>query len=47
MDVRWKMMNNVLDMIHSEANSQVVILDDEGNIVYNPYSQQVTFDRSF
>jgi two-component system sensor histidine kinase YesM len=46
LDVRWKMMNNVLDMVHSEPNSQVLILDNKGNIMYNPYSQQVTIEKA-
>jgi two-component system sensor histidine kinase YesM len=45
LDVRWKMMNSVLDMIHSEPNSQVFILDDKGKMMYNPYAQQVTIER--
>ncbi|MFB6362871.1 histidine kinase [Paenibacillus elgii] len=38
LDVRWNMMNSVLDMIHSEPNSQVMILDNQGNMMYNPYA---------
>ncbi|MCP3772738.1 sensor histidine kinase [Paenibacillus sp. MZ04-78.2] len=38
LDVRWNMMNSVLDMIHSEPNSQVMILDNQGNVMYNPYA---------
>lgn len=45
LDVRWKMVNSVLDMIHSEPNSQVFILDDKGNMMYNPYSQPMTLER--
>jgi two-component system sensor histidine kinase YesM len=40
LNVRWKMMNSVLDMIHSETKSQVFILDDQAKILYNPYSNQ-------
>jgi two-component system sensor histidine kinase YesM len=48
LNVRWKMMNSVLDMIHSEAKSQVFILDEQAKILYNPYSdqQQLTIDSS-
>jgi two-component system sensor histidine kinase YesM len=48
LNVRWKMMNSALDMIHSEAKSQVFILDDQAKILYNPYSDQqhLTFDSS-
>ncbi|MFD2611380.1 sensor histidine kinase [Paenibacillus gansuensis] len=45
-DVRWKMMNSVLDMVHSETNSQVFIVDAQGTVMYEPYSHQVTFDQS-
>jgi two-component system sensor histidine kinase YesM len=40
LNVRWKMMNSVLDMNHTEAKSQVFILDDQAKILYNPYSGQ-------
>ncbi|OPH60023.1 hypothetical protein BC351_19125 [Paenibacillus ferrarius] len=38
LDVRWKLMNSVFDMIHSEADSQVLILNNQGDILYNPYT---------
>ncbi|MEK8130047.1 sensor histidine kinase [Paenibacillus filicis] len=46
LDVRWKTMNSVLDMLHSESSSQVFIVDAKGNRVYEPYSgtQQNTVD---
>ncbi|QGQ95631.1 sensor histidine kinase [Paenibacillus psychroresistens] len=48
LNVRWKMMNSVLDMIHSEGKSQVFILDEQAKILYNPYSdqQELTFDSA-
>ncbi|MBB6671548.1 sensor histidine kinase [Cohnella nanjingensis] len=43
-DVRWSMMRSVMDMVHSEPNSQVLILDSQGNEMYNPYGQKFTVD---
>ncbi|MCC3374408.1 sensor histidine kinase [Cohnella sp. REN36] len=43
-DVRWSMMRSVLDMVHSEPNSEVLILDAEGNEMYNPYGQRFSVD---
>jgi two-component system sensor histidine kinase YesM len=47
LDVRWKMMNSVLDMLHSEPNSQVYIVDAKGNMMYDPYnnSQIITVEQ--
>lgn len=42
LDVRWSMMSSVLDMVHSEAASEVFILDNTGNILFNPYNRQST-----
>ncbi|OPH58107.1 hypothetical protein BC351_24495 [Paenibacillus ferrarius] len=44
LEVRWKMMNNVMDMIHSEANSEVLIVDAQGNTMYNPYGAKASMD---
>jgi len=38
LDVRWQMMNSVLDMLHSESSSEVYIVDRKGNMMYDPYS---------
>lgn len=48
LDVRWKMMNSVLDMLHSEPSSQVFIVDTKGNMMYDPYpgTKQVTADKA-
>src|SRR5690606_20358264 len=35
--VRWKMMDSVLEMIHSESNSEVFLADEDGNVLYSPY----------
>ncbi|WP_187274463.1 sensor histidine kinase [Paenibacillus sp. N3.4] len=43
-EARWKMMDSVIGMIHSEPNSQVLVLDAKGNIMYNPYPGQSTID---
>jgi two-component system sensor histidine kinase YesM len=45
MEVRWKIMDDVIDMIHSEPNSQVLVLDAQGKIMYNPYPEQSTIDQ--
>jgi two-component system, sensor histidine kinase YesM len=46
-EVRWKMMNSVLDMLHTESNSQVFIADDKGNLIYDPYdnSKQAAIEK--
>ncbi|NIK68616.1 histidine kinase [Paenibacillus sp. BK720] len=41
LEVRWKMMNSVLDMVHSESNSEVFVADANGNVMYNPYSERI------
>ncbi|TCM99097.1 two-component system sensor histidine kinase YesM [Paenibacillus sp. BK033] len=41
LEVRWKMMNSVLDMVHSESNSEVFVADADGNVMYNPYSERI------
>lgn len=48
LDVRWQMMNSVLDMLHSESSSQVFIVDGKGNMMYDPYSgtKQITVNKS-
>ncbi|MBO7745065.1 sensor histidine kinase [Paenibacillus sp. MWE-103] len=45
LEVRWKMMNSVLDMVHSEANSEVFVADADGNVMYNPYGERITTDK--
>lgn len=45
MEVRWRFMDNVIGMIHSEPNSIVLILDAQGKIMYNPYPQQSTIEQ--
>jgi two-component system sensor histidine kinase YesM len=47
-DVRWKMMNSVLDMLHTEPNSQVIIADAKGDLIYDPYdiSERVAIEKS-
>ncbi|WP_261300589.1 sensor histidine kinase [Paenibacillus andongensis] len=48
MDVRWQMMNSVLDMLQSESSSQVFIVDSKGNMMYDPYSgtEQITVNKT-
>lgn len=45
LEVRWKMMNSVLDMVRSESNSEVFVADADGNVMYNPYSPTIATDR--
>lgn len=45
LQVRWKMMDSVLDMIHSEASSEVFVVDAEGNTVYDPYAQTASIEK--
>ncbi|ACT02359.1 cache domain-containing sensor histidine kinase [Paenibacillus sp. JDR-2] len=45
LEVRWKMMNSVLEMIRSESNSEVFVADADGNVMYNPYSERITTDQ--
>jgi len=42
---RWNMMDNLLDMIHSETESETYVVDAEGNVLYNPYSGVPTVDK--
>ncbi|CAI6083010.1 hypothetical protein COHCIP112018_03841 [Cohnella sp. JJ-181] len=42
--VRWKMMDSVLEMIHSESNSEVFLADGDGNILYSPYDASMTIE---
>ncbi|SDO25004.1 two-component system, sensor histidine kinase YesM [Paenibacillus sp. yr247] len=44
-EARWNMMDNVINMIHSEPNSQVLVLDAQGNNMYNPYPGQTMIDQ--
>lgn len=44
-EARWNMMDNVINMIHSEPNSQVLVLDAQGNIMYNPYPVQTMINQ--
>ncbi|MBB6731467.1 sensor histidine kinase [Cohnella zeiphila] len=42
--VRWKMMDSVLEMIHSESNSEVFLADGDGNVLYSPYDAGMTIE---
>ncbi|MVQ33165.1 sensor histidine kinase [Paenibacillus anseongensis] len=44
-EARWNMMDNVINMIHSEPNSEVLVLDAQGNLMYNPYPVQTMMDQ--
>lgn len=44
-EARWNIMDNVINMIHSEPNSQVLVLDAQGNNMYNPYPGQTMIDQ--
>ncbi|MBC8059614.1 MAG: histidine kinase [Clostridiaceae bacterium] len=37
LNVKWKIMNDILDILKTEDESDVLITDLEGNIAYNPY----------
>ncbi|WP_219835430.1 sensor histidine kinase [Paenibacillus sp. R14(2021)] len=45
LEVRWKMMKSVLDMVRSESNSEVYLADAAGNIMYNPYTPHTLTDK--
>jgi two-component system sensor histidine kinase YesM len=43
-DVRWTMMKSVLDMLHSEPDSELFIIDAAGNRMYDPYAKESSID---
>lgn len=41
LNVKWKIMNDILDILKTEDESDILITDLKGNISYNPYGTNV------
>jgi len=41
LNVKWKIMNDILDILKTEDESDILITDLEGNVSYNPYGTDV------